>query len=150
MTKNPFLDPDKQIQQGKSDEEILEDYEARRREEATAGSPWMHPHKRGSARGLAGVPSSDGSAIDMTVPYKTYCEDVEDASVRMAAAQSKMMDLEERLAWTERNNSQADDIPYVKEELDAVRYEYHEAKKELKHLADKLTAYEKKRWGWAS
>lgn len=39
MTQNPFLDPDKEIQQGKSDDDILAAYASRRREAAEDYTP---------------------------------------------------------------------------------------------------------------
>ncbi len=39
MTQNPFLNPDKEIQQGKSEEDILAAYASRRREAAEDYTP---------------------------------------------------------------------------------------------------------------
>ena len=70
MATNPFLDPKREIAQGKTDEDILAEHEkklAEQAKDAASYRPEAAPAGGGAGAGAEGAPASDDDSIDRWV-----------------------------------------------------------------------------------
>ncbi len=104
MTKNPFLDPDKEIMQGKSEEDILAEHERRQRQAAEDTTNYRpKPGSVDEAVEGEGGGTSDGAGTDDgdLLKYDGLNEWI-DETIEEAMKKATEKKLEENEKWSDK------------------------------------------------